>query len=219
MELEFWRERWRENQIGFHLSSVNPSLLKHWDTTKPEQHSMVLVPLCGKSVDMIWLANQGHHVLGVEISEIAIRDFFAENKLDYQQGSYKNFQVFSSGPITLLQGDFFELDADMTKDVKLVYDRAALVALPESMRKGYTEKIIQIMQPNTRMLLITMDYEQSQMDGPPFTVSDAEIQQLYSQSFQIESLANEDILAQQPRFKERGLTRLVESVHLLARRI
>ena len=219
MDPDFWHARWHNNQIGFHLNQVNPYLVRYWSELDPQPESVVLVPLCGKSLDLVWLASQGYHVVGVEISPIAVESFFIEQKIDtVQQGEYRGFKVYSAEGLSLLNGDFFNLDSEFTEDVSLIYDRASMVALPESMRDQYAEKILELTRPGMRILLVTFEYDQEKMDGPPFSVHEAEVYRHYEQHFAIKKLASENILAESPRFAARGLDKLVESVFLLERR-
>jgi len=218
MEQAFWQQRWQQNQIGFHLDRVNPHLVTHWGDLKLPAGSTVLVPLCGKSLDLLWLANQGYAVIGVECSELAVQAFFDEQKLSYQQGDYRGFRVFKAGNINILQGDYFDLDQELLADVSAVYDRASLVAMPEDMRENYVQKLLQCLPSSSQIMLVTLDYNQQQMAGPPFAVPEQEVTELYAQRYQIKRLYQQDILAAEQRFRERGLDYLVETVfHLQPR--
>jgi thiopurine S-methyltransferase len=208
---EFWHQRWEENRIGFHLGQVNPYLVKYWPSLELHTGSRVFVPLCGKSLDMLWLAEQGHDVVGVEISPIAVRAFFEENRLEpviSQQGA---FEIWSVDQITLLLGDFFELTPGQLGEVAAVYDRASLIALPTDMRPEYVEHL-NALCPTVPRLLITLDYDQNNMTGPPFAVSDEEVRDLYADRASLIRLAAENVLENNARFREQGLDHLVESV-------
>jgi thiopurine S-methyltransferase len=215
MDIEFWKQRWQQDQIGFHLNTANPHLVNHWLNLSLMPGSTVFVPLCGKSLDLIWLANQGHHVLGVECSERAVHAFFDENKLPVQVAEYKGYTVYNAGQITLLHGDFFHLDASLLEDVDAVYDRASLIALPESMRSQYAKTLVDVLPPTARVMLITLSYNQSLMSGPPFSVSDEEVRRFYAHRYNISTLHQENILPQESRFEQQGLDYLLESVFLL----
>src|SRR5215213_63441 len=96
MEPNFWAERWNKNEIGFHQRDINASLRAYWPTLGIARGAEVFVPLCGKSLDMLWLREQGHSVLGIEFVETAVRDFFAENGLTprvYKQGSFERWEA------------------------------------------------------------------------------------------------------------------------------
>lgn len=218
MHAEFWQERWTRHEIGFHLSEVNPCLLRHWHALQVSAGTGVLVPLCGKSLDMAWLAGQGHPVCGVELSERAVREFFADNGLPFSQRTEGAHQCYAEEGIRLLQGDFFGITPAQLDGCQCFYDRAALIALPVEMRQAYATHLTQLLPNNATGLLITLDYEQLQMDGPPFAVSPTEVDQLYGTHWKIELLESCDILAENPRFIARGLTRLHERVYRLERR-
>jgi len=130
MEPKFWQERWARNQIGFHLPEVNPYLLRYWPSLTLAQGAKVLVPLCGKSLDLMWLASNGYHVLGVELSEQAVDAFFREQNLTPRITWHGVFKVYQADLIEIWCGDFFALDAGALADCTALYDRAALIALP-----------------------------------------------------------------------------------------
>lgn len=215
MEPDFWHERWENNLIGFHLDEVNPYLRAYWQKLALKPGSRVLVPLCGKSLDLIWLAEQGYQVVGVEISPIAVKDFFAENHLRATLIEDARCDIWQSPEITLLCGDLFGLTKDDIGHIHAVYDRASLIALPPAMRQRYTAIMEQLVPASAPHLLITLDYDTRQMDGPPFAVSEAEVRDLYSSRHQVDMLESVDVLAQNERFRERGLEWLRESVFRL----
>lgn len=217
MEIEFWRQRWLEKQIGFHLDEVNAYLLKYWPALDLDKNSTVFVPLCGKSKDLLWLAEQGYHVIGVECSELAVSAFFNEHQLSYKvvDNQFHKHYISNSVNIELLHGDFFDMDKVLLDTVDAVFDRASLIALPADMRQLYVDKLADSLSTKTSILLITLEYDQNKMSGPPFSVSAEEVNALYASSFDIQLLAQHDVLDDQPRFKQRGLSYLVESVYLL----
>lgn len=217
MQISFWQQRWDENQIGFHLPEVNPYLTQFWSQFDSAGQGRVFVPLCGKSLDMIWLAQQGHRVLGVECSDKALQAFFEEQHLDVTHSEYRGFQRHQSGSIEVLEGDFFSLDSDILSDVEIVYDRASLVALPEEMRQQYAELLKQLLPQNVSILLVTVDYDQSAMSGPPFAVSEEEVRALFADAFRIERLHQQDMLESSPRFRDRGLEYMQETIYKIQR--
>ncbi|MGF6094326.1 thiopurine S-methyltransferase [Pseudomonas sp. 18175] len=216
MEPKFWQERWARNQIGFHLPEVNPYLQRHWPPL-PEG-AKVLVPLCGKSLDLMWLASQGLQVLGVELSEQAIEAFFGEQNLTPRVTERGVFKVYQAGLIEIWCGDFFALDADALTDCVALYDRAALIALPPLMRTRYTEQLNRLLQPGCQGLLITLDYDQTQKAGPPFAVPDEEVRVLLGELWALEVLEEQDILGESWKFVQDGVTRLGERVYQLIKR-
>lgn len=212
MEPEFWHKRWSSNQIGFHLPEVNPYLQRFWPQLGLAQGSRVLVPLCGKSLDLLWLARQGYSVLGVELSEKAAADFFQEHQLQPSISEECAFKVFRAENIEIRCGDFFALSPQEVADCVALYDRAALIALPMPMRERYAAHL-QAILPGCVGLLITLDYDQVEMPGPPFAVDDAEVQRLLGGNWQLEVLQEQDVLGESWKFLQAGVTRLDERVY------
>lgn len=194
MHAEFWHQRWANQQIGFHLDHVNPHLLHHFPCLHLAPGSRIVLPLCGKTLDIHWLLAQGYAVTGIELSEIAVQALFDALQLTpeiSQHGALKHYQAarLQAGRLDLWQGDFFSLTADQLGKVDAVYDRAALVALPEPMRVDYAQHLMQI-TGKAPQLLISFDYDQSQHAGPPFCVNAAEIRAHYEGSYQLTLLAD-----------------------------
>lgn len=212
MEPEFWHKRWSSNQIGFHLSQVNPYLQRYWPPLGLARGSRVLVPLCGKTLDMKWLVDQGHSVLGVELSEKAVREFFNEQQLEPRVTEEGAFKVFRAGDIEIRCGDFFALRLEDVADCTALYDRAALIALPQPMRERYASHLQDIL-PDCVGLLITLDYPQAEMPGPPFSVADDEVQMLLGEAWRLEVLQEQDVLGKSWKFLQAGVKRLDERVY------
>jgi len=219
MDPDFWLQRWQHNQIGFHQEQVNTHLERYWGHLQLPANGRVFVPLCGKSRDLLWLRAQGHEVLGIEISPIAVRDFFAENDLVAELGQQGAFQCWRSDGIELLLGDYFDLQPDDLAGCRAVFDRASLIALPREMRIAYRDRMLAIAPAGAPTLLITLEYPQQQMDGPPFSVLQDEVGSLYGQSHHIELLQDFDALAENPNLRAKGLTRLQERVYRLLPRM
>lgn len=215
MKKEYWLERWRQEETGFHQSEINPYLRRYWRELQIEPGKQVLVPLCGKSRDMIWLREQGLFVLGVELSALAVQAFFKENKYSPRHTTVGRFDHWDADRIHILCGDFFNLEKGDLAEVDAVYDRASLIALPPEIRSAYADHLLRILPPAIRMLLITFDYPQSEMSGPPFAVSTSEVETLYGKHADIRLLAKFDVLAENPRFQQRGISRLWESIFLM----
>jgi len=218
MDAEFWLARWQEGRTRFHQERVTPLLPKFWPLLNLPAGSRVLVPLCGKSLDMVWLAEQGYRVLGVELSPLAVERFFEENSLRANVHESSVGRHYTAGAIEILCGDIFDLDASTLKSCCGAYDRAALVALPPEMRARYVQHVYGQLADDYAGLLITLDYDPSQMDGPPFSVPDDAVQTLYAEHSLAALIAQRDILSKEPKFIERGLTRLDTLVYRLARR-
>lgn len=216
MENNYWLDRWAHENIGFHQNDINPYLVQYWRELRLVPGSGVFAPLCGKSRDMLWLREQGHAVLGVELSGIAVQAFFKENKtIPHHHMVREKLDRFEANGISILCGDFFGLNKDDLARVSAVYDRASLVALPPIIRKRYACHLTKILPPASQILLITFDYPQSEMMGPPFAVSSGEVEVLFHEYADVRQLAKFDGLEQNPRFQERGLSQIQESVFLL----
>jgi thiopurine S-methyltransferase len=218
MQPEFWHKKWASNQIGFHLPDVNPYLQRFWPDLNLAAQARVLVPLCGKSLDLLWLAGRGHRVLGIELSEKAVEDFFSEQQLQPQVSEQGVFKVYRAGSIELWCGDIFALSAEDVADCSALYDRAAVIALPPPMRERYAEHLQTILPAGLKGLLITLDYDQSQIAGPPFSVDDAQVQHLFGGAWQMQLLKSQDVLSDSAKFVQAGATRLEERVYRITAR-
>jgi len=215
MEPEFWHERWEKGEIGFHQHDFNRHMQEFVDRLGVQTQARVLVPLCGKSLDMLWLADHGYRVTGIEISELAVRDFFAENGLDHEIIGRSGMLIYRGENIEIWCVDFFTVDRTDLPLVDAVYDRASLIALPPDMRLDYAGHLTSLISSGIRSLLVTLDYPQEEMRGPPFSVTAVEVEQLFSSQYRINHLHSEDCLANEPRFRKKGLTRLDEHVFIL----
>lgn len=214
MDVEYWVKRWENGETGFHLPRIHPKLTQYWASMNPDKLQRVLVPLCGKTQDLLFLAEQSKQVIGIEASELAARAFFIENSLVVsEERTLKGLQL-SSANIIILVADFFALNAQDVGDIDVIYDRAALIALPSELRSKYANQLKQWMSPKTRQLLITLHYQQSEMAGPPFSVDMQELAQLYA-GYSIERFCEHEIIELEPRFKDKGLSSLKECVYLI----
>ncbi|MFJ3481782.1 thiopurine S-methyltransferase [Pseudomonas sp. NPDC090202] len=218
MEPQFWHERWAVNQIGFHQSDVNPYLKQFWPELNLKAGERVLVPLCGKSIDMTWLEERGFAVVGIELSEKAVEDYFKERRVKPEVEQRGAFKVYRHAACEIWCGDFFALKARDIGNCSALYDRAALIALPAEMRWRYVKQLNSILPADCRGLLITLDYEQSEIDGPPFAVPEEEVMQLLSPEWRLNMIAEQDVLAQSRKFVEAGASRLSEHAYRMFRR-
>lgn len=215
---QLWLQLWRDRNTDFHQETVNQLLTRFWSGLDHTQGSRVFVPLCGKSLDMIWLAQQGHEVIGVELSPIAVMAFFKENNLKPVKRELGAFTLWQHGRISILCGDYFALNPADLGHIDTVYDRAALTALPEDIRKLYVAQLRRIVPDTSEVFLLTIedadeDEALEQMDGV-----DEEIGRLYSAGFEI-SLAHVELVSE----PELGLpndvsTRAEYKVYRLAKR-
>jgi thiopurine S-methyltransferase len=215
---EFWQERWRISQIGFHQSNVERNLQTYWPTLDVAANADVFVPLCGKSLDLKWLRDQGCAVTGVEISDIAVEAFFMENGIPARRRPLAEFDLYETERLRLFRGNFFSLTRTLLGNVSAIYDRAALISWVPSARARYVERMTALTTPGAKTLLIVVDFPQAQMQGPPFSVTEHDVDGLYSREHSIEKLAQRDILDIEPRLRARGLTELREVCYRLTRK-
>lgn len=218
MQPDFWHERWQNNQIGFHQDKINRHLQQFWPTLNAAPGNRVFVPLCGKSNDMVWLRAQGYEVIGVELSPLAAQAFFVENALQPMNSLHGSFSVYEADGIRIYCGDLFDLGINDLAGVSAVYDRASLIALPPEVRPAYAAHMQRLLAPGTPTLLVAFDYPQHEMPGPPFSVGEQEVQALYGESCDVRLLHETDILDQEPRFRDKGVSRLQERVYALTTR-
>lgn len=212
MDAEFWLKRWQDGTTGFHLTRVTPLLTKFWLTLGLSPSARVLVPLCGKSLDMVWLAAQGHRVLGVELAPLAVEQFFEEQKLQPAEHESAMGRHYTAGQIEIICGDIFKLDAATLASCSGVYDRGAIVALPPAMRERYVQHIYPNLDSGYRGMVLTLEYDQTAMDGPPFSVPEEEIRTLFASHTQVSLLDRMDIIDKEPKFAARGLETLGSAV-------
>lgn len=208
MKPDYWLERWREGRIGFHRADVNPRLVEH--LPRLDDCVRVLVPLCGKSADLDWLAAHGLEVVGVELSELAARAFFEERRLEPQRRQQGAFVVYQHGAVQIWVGDFFATDEATLGSFDAVYDRAAMIALPEDLRARYVAHLPTLLTPKAKLLLLTLHFDAE--GGPPFSVSPAEVERSYPQA-SITALASVDARADAPGPVERGASFVHENVY------
>lgn len=211
MKPDYWLERWQAGHIGFHRQDANPALLRHHGRVLSEC-VRVLVPLCGKSVDLEWLVVEGHEVVGIELSELAAQAFFAERGFTPERREQGPFVAYQHGNVTILTGDFFAATEENVGLFDGVYDRAALIALPEELRARYTQHLATLLTPKAKMLLLTLHFDAA--NGPPFSVSPEEVQQRYAQA-RITLLDSTDARSDAPGPVERGATFVHENAHLV----
>lgn len=228
MNLDFWHDKWERMEIGFHLNEVNRLLMKFWPEMPVSAGETVLVPLCGKTLDLIWLRRQGYGVVGIELSEIALDALAAEFSRELGIGLSKSRSadgervLFRGDGVLLIAGDFFAVSPELLQqecgqDIAAVYDRAAIVALPDRMRADYARQL-QRLTKGAPQLLITLDYDQRLRNGPPFALSDAEVSSHYQDGYRISLLDERELIDQEPRFRAQGLDSFMQRVYRLERR-
>ncbi|MEJ8567898.1 thiopurine S-methyltransferase [Elongatibacter sediminis] len=192
MREAFWHECWERGEIGFHEGEPNGLLVRHFDRLNLPEGSRVFLPLCGKTRDLAWLAGRGLRMVGAELSEQAVKQLFEESGLQPEVSPAGALDCYRAGRLEIFVGDLFDLTADQLGPVDAVYDRAALVALPEEMRVRYTAHLVDI-TGTAPQLLVTFEYDQAQMAGPPFSLVAEEVRGHYAAQFEIERLESREV--------------------------
>lgn len=184
MEQDFWHSRWQNGQIGFHEGTPNTLLTTHFKALGVAAGGRIFVPLCGKSQDMLWLRAEGFTVVGAELSRLAVTQFFTDAGLTPKISTAGKLERFDAENITLFAGDIFDLTNEMLGIVDAIYDRAALVALPAPLRARYAAHLTSL-TGTAPQLLITFEYDQSRHPGPPFSISDADLNNCYGTIYEL----------------------------------
>ncbi|MDX1403360.1 MAG: thiopurine S-methyltransferase [Woeseiaceae bacterium] len=202
---EDWLGRWREGRTGWHEPTGNEGLKMHWPVDS--QASPVLVPLCGKSPDLLWLADRGHEVVGVELSEIAARGFFDDQGLNYEVEAIGALRLYRAQhtSLSIVCGDYFEFDG---REFAALYDRGAIVALPGEQRPRYVEHTKSLLAPDALRLIVTLEYDQRVVDGPPYSVMPEELSRYWSDLVRVGE--KDDIDTCPPKFRKAGLSEISE---------
>ena len=218
MEAGFWLNKWELGETGFHQQSINESLQAWWPKVEAPPGGAVLVPLCGKSLDMCWLVEQGHSVVGVEISPLACEAFFDGLKLKPRISRVGALRSLTAGPYCILQGDFFAVTAEDLGGVKAFYDRAALVAMPSEMQKKYTQQLLSLLPPGAVGLINCLEYPPDIMDGPPFSIDEAQLRELLAPKCRVWRLSRKEVNTEGTALEGRGLVGLAETSYCVRAR-
>ncbi len=187
MNASFWHDRWKRGQIGFHEGAANRYLVKYWSALGLPQTCRIFVPFCGKTRDIAWLLDAGHRVVGAELSELAIQQLFAGLKIDPEISQIGSSTLYSGPEIKIYVGDFFDLSEVELGPVDAIYDRAALIALPANLRRRYAEHLIRA-TAGAPQLVVTLEYNQRLMAGPPFSIDSADLRRLYTECYELKLL-------------------------------
>jgi len=193
MQQDFWHNKWQNSDIGFHNSDANPLLVKHFHALGLANSNRIFLPLCGKTLDIHWLLAHGFQVVGAELSPIAIEQLFSELGVKPEVTPLENLLHYHAPNIDIFEGDIFNLTQRLIGEVDAIYDRAALVALPFEMRTPYTSHLTAI-TGNAKQLLICFEYDQNQLAGPPFSISDNEVKTHYSTSYTLSLLESAEVI-------------------------
>ena len=186
MNPEFWHSKWEKNEIAFHQKDVNQLLASNIERLFLEKGDRIFVPLCGKTLDIPWLVSKGYKVAGCELVESAVQQLFEELNITPTISNTGAIKIYSPENIDILIGNIFDLDKSVLGSVNAIYDRAALVALPHDIREKYTQHLVSI-TGNAKQLLIVFEYDQRELEGPPFSISSEEIEEHYSKYYTLSS--------------------------------
>ncbi len=211
----YWHAKWQQGDVKFHQAAPHSLLLRYFSALNLSPGSHVLVPLCGKSEDLFWLAEQGMNVTGVELSEIAAKEFFEAHNIKPSITTKKEFVCYENKNIKIVCGDFFKITSPMLGPIDAIYDRAALIALPESLRQPYAQHLIELSQAKLNMLLITIFTHSQTVSGPPFSVDDAKVQSLYQPFFDIKLLHTEKKQEISAHLVQKGWDEMIEQAYLI----
>ncbi len=192
MDKTFWLQRWQQQKIGFHQNEITPLLKSQLSRFSSDQTKTVLVPLCGKSRDLSFIASFGHEVIGVELSSIAVKAFFQEQDITPTQWNQPGFSLFQHENITIMCGDIFSEHFVINRNIDVIYDRAALIALPLPMRMQYANVLTNISAVNTEILQITLEYDSPSPSSPPFSINHAHLCELYQSNWSVSLLEKTD---------------------------
>lgn len=209
-----WMQRWKDGETFWHKEVINDKLVKFIDCLKLQAGETVFVPLCGKSCDMIYLLKEGYKVVAVELSSLAIEAFFYENAIAYTVQKAKKFSVYNANNIRIFCGDYFDIDASHLDKVSAVYDRASFIALPADLRVKYSQHLHAVIPSACQVLLLTLNYPQSQMSGPPFAVNEAEVNLLFKE-FECQQLQCFNDIENEPKFQKLQIDFVEKAVYCL----
>lgn len=210
----YWCRRWEEGRTGWHRDEVNPKLVRHHERLTGGRPTRVFVPLCGRSLDVGWLREQGHEVVGIDAAEAAARGLFAQPPGERTEGE---LVFLEGGGVTVACGDFFSLRPEQVGTFTSVYDRGSLVALPPPMHARYARHLASFITPGGRILLVGLAYDDSVVTGPPFSVPQERVIELYP-DFTVEVLERDGAADTPPPFREAGVSTMEEATYLLTRR-
>lgn len=182
MDPDFWHQKWKSNEIGFHQDAANALLVKHVGRLALAKGDRVFLPLCGKTLDIHWLLGNGYRVAGAELSQLAVEQLFEELGTEPAITHHGDLDRYSAEGIDIFVGDIFGLDAETLGPIDAVYDRAALVALPRDMRSLYATHLMR-MSSHAPQLLICFEYDQARMQGPPFSIDAGEVTRHYGDDY------------------------------------
>lgn len=217
MEISYWQSRWQNDKTGWHMQQVFSPLKTYWNSLQLAKGATVFVPLCGKSLDLEWLVNQGHYVVGIDMSVKAVHELTKRHNEPFEESSKGSFTCYKSNSMELWRGDVFKLQKRWLPAIDAIYDKAALIALPPEMRKAYVITLKSFLQPHTQIFINCFEYNQNEMSGPPFAVFRDELESLWGDQFNIKLLHAQSLFDELTNFHRRGLhSYLKEKIYRLS---
>lgn len=215
MNKKNWLEKWKKKETKFDQMQVNPYLIKYEKIFESLEGKKIFIPLCGKSIDILWFLTHGAEVIGVEFSEVAIETFLSENNLIYKKVDKHPFIFYHADSLKFICGDLFQLEKNDVGEFDWIYDRASLIALDDMARVQYANKIFQLSSNQSKMFLITLSYGTTTLEPPPYSVTDEEVYSLFSKNFQIATLSKNENMDIMPHLIQAGFPNLNDRVYLL----
>ncbi len=212
----FWVERWKNKDTGFHLCDIHPDLQAYFGRLSLKESDTVFIPLCGKTLDIHFFLQAKCKIIAVEMVELAVQQLFENLQINPQVSAWKHGKCYQSKNLTVYVGNVFDLSDEQLNSVNIVYDRAAFIALPYNLHAPYSRLIKEIANPDKQML-ITVEFDASKLQGPPFLLLPDNIKQYYGNQYQIELLHQEETINNEPNFQEKGLTSLMRKTYLLSK--
>ncbi|NIP15129.1 MAG: thiopurine S-methyltransferase [Pseudomonadales bacterium] len=213
MQIRFWRDRRPWRPVSTHQSAPNPLLERHWSGLRLEHGSTVFVPMCGKSDDLRWLLGQGHQGLGIELADLAIEAYFEEAGEPYEREDSDRLVRYRGPRTDILCGDFFALTAADLSAARAVLDRGALIALPPKMRARFVDHLLRVVPDRTDILLVTLEYDQNLVAGPPFSVLPEEVVSHFGARCSIVPLESSRTELLPPKFAAQGVDCAAETAY------
>lgn len=202
----YWQNRWRNRYTEFHRKGIRPELVKHWPQIEMAASKKVLVPMCGKSNDLLWLASQGHHVVGIEFMLVAIKQFFRENKLAYQRERTRYGYSYKSDNLELVHADIYSLHAEFFSEFDGVYDGSALVTLPRDLRRNYVDQVYGNLKAACCGVLVSYEFSDAKLAGPPYPVYKSELDKSIGRYFRLNTVERKNIADDRPGLRRLGIT-------------
>ncbi len=212
MHYSEWASRWEQNRIGFHVPEVNPRLIRYAETLLTPRPDRILVPLCGKSLDLLWLMERTDEVVGVELIPKAIHDFFDEHGLEATVEDVGALKRHRCQNLTLYEGDVMDLTPEVAGTFDAIYDRAALIALDPEERASYRPHLLDFLRPGGHMLLITLDYL-PRTGGPPYSVGEDEVRSFLAPHGVLEEVEHHDATEESTNLRQRGVNQVFENAY------